>query len=129
MRLFANERLAGTAKTLLAQSSVPVMANSFMVYSDFMYDASDISAQPLTSLATTYWRSGTGQLFMRASWTPDAAYANFICGPYTESHAQNGWMLHPRLAPRKPGLQLLLVSALQPLRDAVVACLFIQTLV
>jgi hypothetical protein len=89
MRLFANERLAGTAKSLLAQSSVPVMANSFMVYSDFMYDASDISAQPLTSLATTYWGSGTGQLFMRGSWTPDAAYANFICGPYTESHAHH----------------------------------------
>ncbi len=89
MRLFANERLTGTAKTLLAQSSVPVMANSFMVYSDFMYDASDIAAQPLANLATTYWGSGTGQLFMRASWTPDAAYANFICGPYTESHAHH----------------------------------------
>ena len=24
---------------------------------------------------------------MRSSWEPDATYANFICGPYTESHA------------------------------------------
>lgn len=89
MRLFPTERLAGTAKSLLSQSSVPAMANSFMYYSDFLYDQSDIPAQPLTNLATAYWGSGTGQFSMRSSWARDAAYANFICGPYSESHAHH----------------------------------------
>ncbi len=89
MRLFPNERMSGTAKSLLAASSVPRMANSFMYYSDFLYDQTDIAAQPLTNLATAYWASGTGQFAMRSSWARDAAYANFICGPYSESHAHH----------------------------------------
>ena len=87
MRLYPGERLAGTAKTLLAQSSVPAMTSSFMVYSDFINDTADIAAQPLADLATAYHGSGTGQFMMRSAWTRDAAYANFICGPYSESHA------------------------------------------
>ncbi len=87
MRLFPAERLSGTAASLLAASSVPRMANSFMAYSDYLYDPSDISAVPLSALSTTHWGAGTGQLSMRSSWTREAAYANFICGPYTESHA------------------------------------------
>jgi hypothetical protein len=87
MRLFPAERLTGVAASLLAASSVPRMANGFMAYSDFLYDPSDISPVPLAALATTYWGAGTGQLAMRSSWARDAAYANFICGPYTESHA------------------------------------------
>ena len=87
MRLYPNEALSGAARTLLAQSSVPRMRSGFMFYSDFLYDDTDIAAQPLSSLSPAYWGSGTGQLAMRSAWTKDAAYANFICGPYTESHA------------------------------------------
>ena len=70
-------------------SSVPRMANYFMYYSDFLYDQTDLPAQPLTNLATAYWGSGTGQFPMRSSWARDAAFANFICGPYSESHAHH----------------------------------------
>jgi hypothetical protein len=87
MSLYPTERLSGSAKTLLAQSSVPQMANRFMFYSDFLYDHTSLVAQPLTDLSTAYWGSGTGQFAMRSSWARDAAYANFICGPYSESHA------------------------------------------
>ncbi len=87
MRLFPAERLSGVAASLLAASSVPRMANGFMAYSDYLYDPSDIAALPLSTLSTAHWGAGTGQLAMRTSWTRDAAYANFICGPYTESHA------------------------------------------
>ena len=89
MRLFPSDRMAGTAKSLLAASSVPRMQYGFMFYSDFLYDQTDIAAQPLTNLATAYWGSGTGQFAMRSSWARDAAYANFICGPYSESHAHH----------------------------------------
>ncbi len=87
MRLYPTERASRVAKSLLAQSSVPAMANRFMYYSDFLYDHTDIPAAPLSDLATEHWGSGTGQFSMRSSWTNTAAYANFICGPYTESHA------------------------------------------
>ena len=87
MALFPEERLAGTAKSLLAASSVPRMTQGFMAYSDFLYESPSLPVRPLADLATTYWGSGTGQLSMRAAWSPSATYANFICGPYTESHA------------------------------------------
>ena len=89
MRLYPNERQSGIAKSLLAASSVPRMANSFMYYSDFLYDSADLTARPLTDLSTAYWGSGTGQFPMRSSWARDAAFANFICGPYSESHAHH----------------------------------------
>ncbi len=87
MRLFPAERLSSVAKSLLAQSSVPSMTQYFMYYADYLYDASAITARPLTDLSTAYWASGTGQFAMRNSWTTSSAYANLICGPYSESHA------------------------------------------
>lgn len=87
MRLYPGEAISGAAKTLMAESSVPKMGNGFMVYSDFLYDQSDITARPLNILSTAYWGSGTGQFPMRSSWAKDATYANFICGPFDESHA------------------------------------------
>ncbi len=89
MRLFPADRASAVAKSLLAQSSVPRMSSSFMYYSDFLYDHTDLPSQPLSSLSTAYWGSGTGQFSMRSSWARDAAYANFICGPYSESHAHH----------------------------------------
>ncbi len=97
MALFPEDRLAGAAKSLLAASSVPRMQYGYTAYSDFLYENPNLPATPLTDLATTYWGSGTGQLSMRAAWTTSASYANFICGPYTESHAhhdQGSFVLH-----------------------------------
>ena len=54
---------------------------------DFLYEAPQLTTGALSDLSTTYWGSGTGQLMMRSDWTTSAAFANFICGPYTESHA------------------------------------------
>ncbi len=85
--LFPDERLSGIARTLLEASSVPQMKNSFMFFADFLYEQPDLPARPLAELSTAYWASGTGQLMMRSSWEPSATFANFICGPYTESHA------------------------------------------
>jgi hypothetical protein len=100
MALFPNERMSGAAKSFL----VPVMKQGFNAYIDFLYGDSHVPTQPLTDLSTTYWGAGTGQLMMRSSWKPSATYANFICGPYTESHAhrdqgsfvlyRGGWLLN-----------------------------------
>jgi hypothetical protein len=104
MALFPKERMSGMAKTFLAGSSVPVMKQGFNAYIDFLYGDSHVQAQPLTDLSTTYWGAGTGQLMMRSAWRPTATYANFICGPFTESHAhrdqgsfvlyRGGWLLN-----------------------------------
>ncbi len=109
MALFPKERLSGMAKTFLAGSSVPVMKQGFNAYIDFLYGDSHVPAQPLADLSTTYWGAGTGQLMMRSAWKPAAAsasttFVNFICGPYTESHAhrdqgsfvlyRGGWLLN-----------------------------------
>ena len=85
--LFPDEPLSGVAATLLDKSTVPQMKNAFMYYADFLYDQPGLRRRPLAELYTTYWAPGTGQLMMRSSWEPSATYANFICGPYTESHA------------------------------------------
>lgn len=87
MSLYPDERLSGAAKNLLAASSVPLMTQYFEYYIDYLYEPPPLPAAKLTDLATTYWGPGTGQLMMRAAWKKNAAYANFICGPYTESHA------------------------------------------
>ncbi len=87
MALYPDERLAGVADTALAASSVPEMANRFMFVADFIYNPPVLNPEPQDALSTAYWAPGTGQLAMRSDWTTGAAYSNFICGPYTESHA------------------------------------------
>jgi hypothetical protein len=86
--LFPQERLSGAAKAVLDGSSVPAIQNGFELWADYLYQPANLGTTPLTDLSTTYWGSGTGQLFTRASWTDKkAAYSTFTCGPYTESHA------------------------------------------
>jgi hypothetical protein len=85
--LYPGERISGVVKTLLGQSSVKEMSQHFMRYSDYLYGLVAITPRPLTELSTAYWGSGTGSFSMRNDWTTTSAYANFICGPYTESHA------------------------------------------
>ncbi len=88
-QLYPFDAMAGVAKTLLAQSSVPRMANAFEAWVDYLYDPTHITAQPLSRLPTAHWGSGTGQFSMRSVWTPDATYANLVCGAYSESHAHH----------------------------------------
>lgn len=86
--LFPQDRLSGAVKSILDASSVPRIQNGFELWADYLYQPAGLSATPLTDLSTAYWGSGTGQLFMRASWADKkAAYSSFTCGPYTESHA------------------------------------------
>lgn len=85
--LYPNERISGSAKTMLAGSSVPAMTQHFMKYSDFLYEDPTIAARPLDELSTAYWGSGTGVFAMRNDWSTSSAYANFLCGARTESHA------------------------------------------
>jgi hypothetical protein len=88
MSLFPHERLSGVAQTVLAASTSSQMNYGFEFFADYLYAPGTLPAARLDDMATAYWGSGTGQLFTRASWTdPDAAYASFTCGPYTESHA------------------------------------------
>jgi hypothetical protein len=79
--------MTGVSKTLLEQSNVPQMQHIFQAWSDFLYDQSGFTNQPLNRLPTANWSVGTGQFSMRSGWSTDAAYANLICGPYSESHA------------------------------------------
>lgn len=89
IRLFPQEPLSGAAKSLLAESTVPEIAPGrySLYYSDYLNDIASVTARPLSTLNTAYWASGTGQFSARSGWTRDAGYSNFICGPYTESHA------------------------------------------
>lgn len=84
--LYPQERLSAVAAQQLERSSVPRMRHSFSDAQELL-NAAPRPAAPSAELSTVYWGSGTGQLMMRTDWTPDAAYANFICGPYKESHA------------------------------------------
>lgn len=87
MALFPDEPLSGAAHTLLTGSSVPEMEQRFMFVADYLYYPPALTPRPLATLSTAYWGSGTGQFMMRSSWETSATFANFICGPYTESHA------------------------------------------
>jgi hypothetical protein len=85
--LYPNDTAAGISKTLLSQSSVPQMSAGFNYWADYIFDQTSIGTQPLSRLPTAHWGSGTGQFSARSTWTTTAAYLNFICGPYTQSHA------------------------------------------
>ncbi len=87
--LFPQERQSGAAKALLDASSVPRMTQYFEYFVDYLNEPPQLPATALSDLSTTYWGSGTGQLMMRSAWDTGATYSNFICGPYTESHAHH----------------------------------------
>ena len=85
--LYPSDPAAGISRTLLSQSSVPQMSGGFNFWADYLFDQTSIAAQPLSRLPTAHWGSGTGQFSARSAWTTGAGYFNFICGPYTQSHA------------------------------------------
>lgn len=85
--LYPQDRLAAMARSALEQSTVPRMRYSYDYYADYLYALPAMPAEPLSAMSTAYWGQGTGQLMMRSGWDPAATYSNFICGPFTESHA------------------------------------------
>jgi Divergent InlB B-repeat domain/Bacterial Ig domain len=105
--LLPQEPVSGVAKKMLASSSVPRMRYARDNYADLMYAApQNVAERDGSALSTTYWGEGTGQFMMRSAWDVNATYSNFICGPYTESHAhrdqgsfvvfRNDWLAHDR---------------------------------
>lgn len=86
--LFPNERMSSVAKQVLDDSALPQMAYGFEAFADYLYQPGSLPTANLADFSTTYWGSGTGQLLMRSAWGDrDAAFAQFSCGPFTESHA------------------------------------------
>jgi hypothetical protein len=86
--LYPTDPMAGAAKALLAQSSITSMTENFEYWIDYVYANDAIPSQLLSIISTAHWGNGTGQFTVRSSWTDlSATWANFICGPYTESHA------------------------------------------
>ncbi|MEZ4372339.1 MAG: hypothetical protein R3B07_16045 [Polyangiaceae bacterium] len=97
IRLFPTDPLAANAQYLLEHSSVPEMSQQFMYVYDFLYQSPDVPAAAPNDLNTAYFAAGTGQLYLRESWDPDATWVHLIAGPYTESHAhqdQGSFMLY-----------------------------------
>ena len=112
--MFPSDPLAGRAKTMLAASSVPAMASSFMVAYDFLYDNVGVATQPMDPLDTTYYGSGIGELYARSGWDAHATWLNLIAGPYTESHAhqdqgsimiyKDGWLAYDPVVDSHSGI-------------------------
>ena len=85
--LFPEERVSAVAKAALEASTVPRMRHNYDYVVDFMYAPPRLPDASLTELSSAYWGPGTGQLMTRSDWGTGAGFVNFICGPYTESHA------------------------------------------
>ena len=112
--LYPTDSLAPPAQTLLANCSVPSMENSFMVVDDFLYENTNVTAMPMTSLGTAYHAAGIGELYTRSSWDAHATWLNLIAGPYTESHAhqdqgslliyKDGWLAYDAVIDSHSGL-------------------------
>ncbi|HEY0190144.1 MAG TPA: hypothetical protein VGC42_03425 [Kofleriaceae bacterium] len=112
--LFPMDALAPRAQALLAQSSVPEMANQFMYVYDFLYDNPDVMPSSLDGLNTTYLANGIGQLYARSGWDKHATWVNLMAGSYTESHAhqdqgslmiyKDGWLAYDGVVDSQSGL-------------------------
>ena len=114
MQLFPTTNFARRAKTLLNDSTVSSMTQSFMLGYDFLADNPDITPMPLTGVNTAYHAKGIGEIYARSSWDKTATWMNMIAGPYTESHAhqdqgsimifKGGWLAHDANIHSKSGL-------------------------
>jgi hypothetical protein len=114
MSIFPADTLSGRAKTLLQQSSVPKMSQSFMAAYDFILDNPGITTRALSALNTAYHAKGIGQIYARSSWDKTATWVNLTAGPYTESHAhqdqgalmiyKGGWLAYDANVNSRSGL-------------------------
>ena len=117
--LFPDDPLAAPARSLLAASSVPEMANQFMYVYDFLYDdpAAKAVMDPAVALGgldTAYYAPGIGELYARSGWDRHATWVNLIAGPFTQSHAhqdqgslliyKDGWLAYDAVIDSKSGL-------------------------
>jgi hypothetical protein len=112
--LYPNDSLAGPAQALLAQSTLPEMANQFMYVYDFMYDNQNVAATALDGLDTAYYAPGIGELYARSGWDKHATWINMIAGSFTESHAhqdqgslmiyKDGWLAYDGVVDSSSGL-------------------------
>lgn len=89
--LFPQERLSSVSKILLDGSpSENVMQNGFEVFLDYLYQPPTLPSASITDMSPTYWASGPGHLMMRSAWgDATAAFSQFTCGPYVQSHAHH----------------------------------------
>ena len=67
----------------LHRISIDEMTSGFNLRHDLL-PAGTVEAAPL---ALHHHSTGTGHLFARSSWQPDAVWASFVAGPYDQSHA------------------------------------------
>jgi Heparinase II/III-like protein len=112
--LFPGDPLAPRAKALLAESSLPEMANQFMFVFDFLYDNHGVPASTLDGAGTAYYAPGIGQLYARSGWDKHATWLNLIAGSYTQSHAhqdqgalmiyKDGWLAYDANVDSSSGL-------------------------
>ena len=111
---FPTDLLAQRAKTQLLASSLPQMGSSFMLAYDFLYDDSNVTAQPMGTMNTTYYAPGIGEVYARSGWDKHATWVNLIAGPYTQSHAhqdqgslmiyKDGWLAYDAVVNSSSGL-------------------------
>jgi hypothetical protein len=85
--LYRSDELAKPMRTWLADISVPQMSQPFEYVYDFLYRDPGAPTQPLSTLRTTYFASGTGDLFARSAWDEHATWVGFKMGPYADDHA------------------------------------------
>ncbi|MBV8758700.1 MAG: hypothetical protein JO257_15545 [Deltaproteobacteria bacterium] len=112
--LYPTDAAAGPAQTLLAQCSVAAMGQSFMAVDDFLYENRDVAQAPLTSLGTSYYAPGIGEVYARSGWDAHATWINMIAGAYTQSHAhqdqgslmiyKDGWLAYDAVVDSHSGL-------------------------
>lgn len=114
MQLFPTTNFARRTKTLINESNVATMSQSFMLGYDFMADNPNLTALPMSGLNTVYHAKGIGEIYARSGWDKSATWVNLIAGPYTESHAhqdqgsimiyKGGWLAHDANIHSKSGL-------------------------
>jgi hypothetical protein len=112
--LYPTDPVAGPAQTLLAKCSVPAMGSSFMAVDDFLYENRDVAQTALSTLGTSYYAPGIGELYARSGWDTHATWINMIAGPYTQSHAhqdqgslmiyKDGWLSYDAVVDSHSGL-------------------------
>src|SRR5262249_43164194 len=114
IHLYPHDPIAPRAKSLLEGSNVPMQMRPEMLIYDFLYDNSEVKSESLVGLATSYFASGIGQLYMRSGWAHDATWVNLTAGPYTESHAhqdqgsimiyKDGWLGYDGVVDSQSGI-------------------------
>lgn len=87
--LYRDDPLASPLRGWLASNAVPQMGNYFEYVHDFLYRDPGQPSTALSTLGTSYFASGVGDLFSRSSWATDATWMSMRMGPYTESHAHH----------------------------------------